>query len=631
MKWVFGADTKPFRKGLDDMRNQTKAFSGSIKGMIAGAIGVTAIVTGFKKAISAASALSEQMSKSKAVFGEHAKEVQAWAGGLAKNFGQSKVMALGAAAEFGALFSVMGVGKKESSEMSKKLVELASDMSSFSDRTLEQAITAIGSGLRNENEPLKKFGVMLNEARIKTKALEMGLYEGVGALGQNVKMLAAYEIILEQTTIQQGDFARTALGAANAQKVLAAQAENAAAAMGGKLLPQYEKFLETMNSVDVGSFGEGLGAVVSGLVKVIRTIGMAVAFVVKFGISVVRVAGAVGSALGNLGNLIKSVFTFDFSGAKSAFNDFTTSISEAGEAVADEAKRLAISTRDELNSIWSERPNYSWGEEDKKSAEELIRVHEMARIEQEKMKKLAEEIAAIKKKAAFDELTAAEKINALNKEKHDKLDTIFGDGKESDKLQAEKEILEIEKKKKDIADKLAKDQEKAYKKAYKKQETAEKKLADQKEKHEENIVNAKEVRADNQRNIAFEDATDEEKIAMLNKERENLLFEANNSEGWAALTSDPESKNALEVDAINMRSEADSKGAQIDDLLDTMNESKLNGPTIATSSLASIGAGGSANLLGNTTTEQRKVSLLEIIAQNTGKTETGSTKIPEPI
>ena len=627
MKWVFGADTKPFRKGLDDMRNQTKAFSGSIKGMIAGAIGVTAIVAGFKKAISAASALSEQMSKSKEVFGGHAKEVQAWAGGLAKSFGQSKVMALGAASDFGALFRVMGVGEKESSKMSKKLVELASDMSSFNDKSIEQTLTAIGAGLRGENEPLKAFGVNLNDATLKIKAMAMGLYEGKGALDMNVKMLAAYEIMLEQTSQAQGDFGRTALGAANAQKVLAAQAENAAAAMGGKLLPQYEKFLETMNSVDVGSFGEGLGAVVSGLVKVIRTIGMAVAFVVKFGISVVRVAGAVGSALGNLGNLIKSVFTFDFSGAKSAFNDFTTSISEAGEAVADEAKRLAISTRDELNSIWSERPNYSWGEEDKKSAEELIRVHEMARIEQEKMKKLAEEIAAIKKKAAFDELSAAEKINALEKGKHDKLDTIFGDGKESDKLQAEKEILEIEKKKKDIADKLAKKKDKADKKS---EDLADKK-AKAEAKYTENINKANEREADNLRDIAFDNSTDSEKIAMLEKERKELLADSGNLEGRAALTGDAETKNALEVEAIDKRTEAASKGAQIDDILTGLNESKIAGPTIATSSLASIGAGGSANLLGNTTTEQRKVSLLEIIAQNTGKTETGSTKIPEPI
>ncbi len=36
-------DTTPFRKGLDDMRTQTKAFAGSVKGMLAGAIGVGSI------------------------------------------------------------------------------------------------------------------------------------------------------------------------------------------------------------------------------------------------------------------------------------------------------------------------------------------------------------------------------------------------------------------------------------------------------------------------------------------------------------------------------------------------------------------------------------------------------------
>jgi len=48
MKWVFGADTKPFRRGLDEMRNHTRAFAGTVKNMLIGAFGFGAIIAGFR-------------------------------------------------------------------------------------------------------------------------------------------------------------------------------------------------------------------------------------------------------------------------------------------------------------------------------------------------------------------------------------------------------------------------------------------------------------------------------------------------------------------------------------------------------------------------------------------------------
>lgn len=48
LKWVFGADTTPFRRGLDEMRKDTKAFSGSIKGYIAGAFAGGAMLQFFQ-------------------------------------------------------------------------------------------------------------------------------------------------------------------------------------------------------------------------------------------------------------------------------------------------------------------------------------------------------------------------------------------------------------------------------------------------------------------------------------------------------------------------------------------------------------------------------------------------------
>jgi hypothetical protein len=91
--------------------------------------------------------------------------------------------------------------------------------------------------LRGEAEPIRKFGVLLNDSTLKAKAMEMGLYDGTGALDLQAKSLAAYQVILDQTKDAQGDFARTSDGLAGQQKILTAQLENLKTTMGAKLLP----------------------------------------------------------------------------------------------------------------------------------------------------------------------------------------------------------------------------------------------------------------------------------------------------------------------------------------------------------------------------------------------------------
>jgi hypothetical protein len=65
-------------------------------------------------------------------------------------------------------------------------------------------------------------------------------------LTEESKVLARYQLILEQTTIQQGDFARTSDGAANQQRILAAEIENSKAAIGVGLLPAYQGLLSAL-------------------------------------------------------------------------------------------------------------------------------------------------------------------------------------------------------------------------------------------------------------------------------------------------------------------------------------------------------------------------------------------------
>jgi phage-related protein len=67
--------------------------------------------------------------------------------------------------------------------------------------------------------------------------MEMGIYSGTGTLTAQQKVLAAHQVVLSQTTDAQGDFARTADGMANSQKILTARLEEAKITLGEALLP----------------------------------------------------------------------------------------------------------------------------------------------------------------------------------------------------------------------------------------------------------------------------------------------------------------------------------------------------------------------------------------------------------
>jgi hypothetical protein len=240
------ADVDKFLKGMDKADNATQSFSGKIgkysKAMaksfaIAGAAaGAFAIKVGLD-GVKSASDLNEEVSKAEVIFGDVSNEIKAFAKTADKALGLTQTEALKAASTFATFGKASGLVSKDLSKFSTGATKLASDLASFYNTNADEAITAIGAALRGEAEPIRKFGVLLNDSTLKAKAMEMGLYDGTGALDLQAKSLAAYQVILDQTKDAQGDFARTSDGLAGQQKILTAQLENLKTTMGANLLP----------------------------------------------------------------------------------------------------------------------------------------------------------------------------------------------------------------------------------------------------------------------------------------------------------------------------------------------------------------------------------------------------------
>jgi archaellum component FlaC len=219
-----------------------KAFlpaAGALAGLAAAAV----------PAVSKASDLNENMSKTSVIFGDAADAVIKFSETTAKSLGQSQTQALEAAGTFGTFGKAAGLAGDDLSSFTTDFVTLASDLASFNNTEPQEAIDAIGAALRGEAEPMRRFGVLLNDATLKAEAMNLGIYDGTGALTDQQKILAAQAAIYKQTGDAQGDFARTSDGLANMQRTLTAQFDDFQATLGQALLPIVEALLPVLIGV----------------------------------------------------------------------------------------------------------------------------------------------------------------------------------------------------------------------------------------------------------------------------------------------------------------------------------------------------------------------------------------------
>ncbi len=252
LKLALLADTKDFIKGLDKADKESRSFSDKLgtalkTGALAfaalgAAAGAMAIKIG-KDAIGAASDFSEEISKAKVIFGDASKDIEDFAKTAADSLGQSRKQAVNAASTFATLGKAAGLTGKDLSKFSIGFVKLASDLASFNNTSPEDAIQAIGAALRGEAEPIRRYGILLNDATLKNEALALGLIKTTkDALSPANKVLAAQAAIYKQTSDAQGDFARTSDGLANSQRQLAANIEDVKITLGEALLPVALRF-----------------------------------------------------------------------------------------------------------------------------------------------------------------------------------------------------------------------------------------------------------------------------------------------------------------------------------------------------------------------------------------------------
>jgi hypothetical protein len=208
------------------------------------------LAAGAGLAVKKASDLQETTSKVGQIFGNANDDIRKFARDASKNIGQSEKAALDATATFGIFGKAAGLAGEDLSKFAIDFTTLATDLASFNNTNPEDAVLAIGAAMRGESEPIRRYGVLINDAAIKQQALEMGLISTTKkALDPQTKALATARAIMKQTSDQQGDFARTSDGLAGQLKILKARADDLVAAFGQALLPIAETLTTYLNGI----------------------------------------------------------------------------------------------------------------------------------------------------------------------------------------------------------------------------------------------------------------------------------------------------------------------------------------------------------------------------------------------
>lgn len=260
------ADTSAATKGMKDaQKGMNKSMGGISRGLkmfggaMVAAFAVDQVLDFGKAAIDMASDVQESTSKLDALVGKHAGIAEAFAKDAWK-LGLSRQEAIGATADFAHLFNTLGLGKKEAANASVEFTQLAIDMASFSNTSVDEAITALGAGLRGESEPLRKYGVLLDDATLRSYALRHGIIDVNRQLTPQEKAMAAMGVIMRQTKKAQGDAARTADQHAGSVKRLTAFMDNATLAIGEALLPAVDELVGALDKIVIPALSEGFNS-----------------------------------------------------------------------------------------------------------------------------------------------------------------------------------------------------------------------------------------------------------------------------------------------------------------------------------------------------------------------------------
>ncbi len=252
-----------------------------------------------------ASDLNENINKTDVVFEGNAKVVEDWSKTSLEKMGMCQSSALEMASKYGDMGKSMGLNSTQVKDYSMNLTQLAGDLASFKNISIERANEALTGVYTGETEALKGLGIVMTQANLQAFALATGFkktnknsveaqkaalnYEKAeknlsqaikkhgkdsiqareaqlrlkeaqekmtkATQGQKMELTQAeqvqlrYNYIMAKTKDAQGDFSRTGDQAANATRKFGEATKQLGATIGEKLIPIFTPWINKANDL----------------------------------------------------------------------------------------------------------------------------------------------------------------------------------------------------------------------------------------------------------------------------------------------------------------------------------------------------------------------------------------------
>ncbi len=234
--------TEQYNGTVKRATTSTNAWNSALK-----AISFAAIYRAAAKLLGIAIAKSSQYTEDLNLFtvsmGKYAEEAYNYAQKVSDVMGIDPAEWMRNQGVFNTIITGFGVAGDKAAFMSKNLTQLGYDLASFYNIDFESAMQKVQSGISGELEPLRRLGYDLSVARLEQERLNLGIDKSVSSMTQAEKSQLRYYAMMTQVTQVQGDMARTLENPANMLRVLRAELEQAARAVGNIFIPILTKVL----------------------------------------------------------------------------------------------------------------------------------------------------------------------------------------------------------------------------------------------------------------------------------------------------------------------------------------------------------------------------------------------------
>jgi hypothetical protein len=262
LAYVLTFDTKSGVKSLEQFGKAADKELGKADGKLdklgagmqkfgAGALAFAGIAgAGLVKLASGAADAQANMAALEQVVGEAvAQDIGKWAEDSARGVGLASKDAVSASTSFAQLGKIIGLGGEDLSKFSTDLVGLSSDFAAFKNVAPEQALQDIQAAFAGSTEVMRKYGIFLDDATLKSAYIRETGEKVTGTLTAQQKIVAINSEMYRQGADMIGQWGRESGELSGQQAILRAELTNLGDEIGAGVLPMLVSVMTTATGV----------------------------------------------------------------------------------------------------------------------------------------------------------------------------------------------------------------------------------------------------------------------------------------------------------------------------------------------------------------------------------------------